>query len=451
MALRPELPDQPVRLRRSTPTTRRSAARAAPARRGDTCPTPPGRDHRRLRRQRPAVAAPTADRRRRRRPSRSLIDGLVPAVPEPLGRRHRSSAPTARSTSAAGDGASFNFADYGQTGTPTNPCGDPPVPPAATRRRPTPRAARCAARTSGPTGDPRALDGRHPHRPRRPARPARQPAQRRAAIRTRSRIIAYGLRNPFRFTFRPGTNELWVGDVGWNTLGGDQPHRRRRPAHGRELRLAVLRGQRARRPATTAPTCSLCESLYSASTARSPLLHATRTRGRSSPGEACPTGSSSISGLAFYAGRQLPGRVPGRAVLRRLLAQLHLGDARGANGLPDPATRRARSRRRGRAGRPRDRPRTATCSTPTSTTARSAASTTSPATSRRRRGRSRHPDVGRGAADGAVRRRRLERPESGDTLTYAWDLDGDGEFDDATDLDAQFTYTGRHATPPACG
>lgn len=31
------------------------------------------------------------------------------------------------------------------------------------------------------------------------------------------RIIAYGLRNPFRFTERPGTGEIWVGDVGWNT------------------------------------------------------------------------------------------------------------------------------------------------------------------------------------------------------------------------------------------
>ena len=31
------------------------------------------------------------------------------------------------------------------------------------------------------------------------------------------RIIAYGLRNPFRFDVRPGTNEVWVGDVGWNT------------------------------------------------------------------------------------------------------------------------------------------------------------------------------------------------------------------------------------------
>ncbi len=31
------------------------------------------------------------------------------------------------------------------------------------------------------------------------------------------RIVAYGLRNPFRFTFRPGTNEIWIGDVGWDT------------------------------------------------------------------------------------------------------------------------------------------------------------------------------------------------------------------------------------------
>ena len=30
------------------------------------------------------------------------------------------------------------------------------------------------------------------------------------------RIVAHGLRNPFRFTFRPGTQEIWVGDVGWN-------------------------------------------------------------------------------------------------------------------------------------------------------------------------------------------------------------------------------------------
>src|SRR5206468_5468836 len=32
------------------------------------------------------------------------------------------------------------------------------------------------------------------------------------------RIVAYGMRNPFRFVIRPGTSELWVGDVGWGTV-----------------------------------------------------------------------------------------------------------------------------------------------------------------------------------------------------------------------------------------
>ncbi len=31
------------------------------------------------------------------------------------------------------------------------------------------------------------------------------------------RILAYGLRNPYRFTMRPGTSEIWIGDVGWRT------------------------------------------------------------------------------------------------------------------------------------------------------------------------------------------------------------------------------------------
>jgi glucose/arabinose dehydrogenase len=29
------------------------------------------------------------------------------------------------------------------------------------------------------------------------------------------RIVGYGLRNPFRMVLRPGTREMWIGEVGW--------------------------------------------------------------------------------------------------------------------------------------------------------------------------------------------------------------------------------------------
>ena len=61
---------------------------------------------------------------------------------------------------------------------------------------------------------------------------------------TRRRIVAYGFRNPFRFTFRPGTSELWIGDVGWDTW--EEIDRVVSPTSSRsaQLRLALLRGQR---------------------------------------------------------------------------------------------------------------------------------------------------------------------------------------------------------------
>ena len=57
------------------------------------------------------------------------------------------------------------------------------------------------------------------------------------------RIIAYGLRNPFRVTFRPGTNELWVGDVGWNTWEELNKIPNATGRDLRKLRLALLRGR----------------------------------------------------------------------------------------------------------------------------------------------------------------------------------------------------------------
>src|SRR5215212_5070855 len=114
---------------------------------------------------------------------------------------------------SAGDGASFNFADYGQDGAPVNPCGDPggasPTPPTAEGG-----ALRSQdVRSSGdPTGGDGAILRVDPDTgnalPDNPAAGAADPMAR--------RIVAHGFRNPFRLTLRPGTGEIWAGDVGWN-------------------------------------------------------------------------------------------------------------------------------------------------------------------------------------------------------------------------------------------
>jgi hypothetical protein len=86
--------------------------------------------------------------------------------------------------------------------------------PSSARRLP--RAVRCEARicaraaTPSPGGDdpacPATGEGLH------------NPLALSTDVNAR-RIIAYGLQNPFRINLRPGTNEVWAGDVGWSTWG----------------------------------------------------------------------------------------------------------------------------------------------------------------------------------------------------------------------------------------
>ncbi len=138
-----------------------------------------------------------------------------------------------------GDGASFNYVDSGQT-VILAPANDPANQGGAFRSQ--------DIRTSG---DPVTLDGTViridpdtglalPGNPRFDTDPDANG----------KRIVAHGLRNPFRLAFRPGTNELWIGDVGWASWEEinrvlDAQRRGRR-----ELRLALLR---RRRPAGRLP------------------------------------------------------------------------------------------------------------------------------------------------------------------------------------------------------
>jgi glucose/arabinose dehydrogenase len=117
---------------------------------------------------------------------------------------------------SAGEGAAYNAVDYGQHGIPLNPCGDPPGGVGAVQAPPDAEGGALRAQSfARPASEPATLGGAilrvDPDTgaalPDNPAAANPDPLRR--------RIVAYGLRNPFRFTFRPGTGELWVGDVGF--------------------------------------------------------------------------------------------------------------------------------------------------------------------------------------------------------------------------------------------
>ena len=120
----------------------------------------------------------------------------------------------------------------------------------------------------------------------------------------RRRIVAYGFRNPFRFTFRPGTSEIWSGDVGWNTC--EEINRTQNVAQVRNYGWPCYEGA-PRMGSYDNLNLNSCETLYAegASAVTAPY-YAYHHAEKVVPGETCPTGSSSISGLAFYTGDAFP-------------------------------------------------------------------------------------------------------------------------------------------------
>ena len=198
-----------------------------------------------------APLSPHGQRRPDDRARAGSRERLVPAVPQSLD-RHRRLRARRRPLCGAGEGASFNYVDYGQT---NNPCGDPPSPAGTDLAPPTAQGGALRSQSvRRPAGQPVSLGGTIIRvDPNTGAGMAGNPFAASADQNAR-RIIAYGLRNPFRFD-RPPRDATAVGRRGRvEHLGGDQQDRRRRRWRGRELRLAVLRGHWPAGRATTRPT-----------------------------------------------------------------------------------------------------------------------------------------------------------------------------------------------------
>ena len=221
-----------------------------------------------------------------------------------------------------------------------NPCGDPPGAVGTALTPPSAEGGALRSQDLRTAGDPVSLDGAVIRVD--PSTGAGLPDNPLAGSSDANakRIIAYGLRNPFRFTFRPETSELWIGDVGWGTYeeinrvldptdavvenfgwpcyegnpkqpgyDGAQPHDLREPVQHSErghealLRLSPLEQGRPRRDLSHGKLVDL-----------RPLLR------------------------VHAGGQYFPLRLSGRALLLGLLQRLHLGDEEERQPIPSPGS-----------------------------------------------------------------------------------------------------------------
>jgi uncharacterized repeat protein (TIGR01451 family) len=340
---------------------------------------------------------------------------------------------------SGGDGASFNFADYGQDGNPLNPCGDPPGGVGGVQTPPSAEGGALRSQDVRTTSDATSLDGSILRVD--PATGAALPDNPMSSSSdpNAQRIVAYGLRNPFRITVRPGTSEVWAGDVGWNTW--EEINRVIPDATAENFGWPCYEGD-GRQSGYDGLNLSLCESLYAlGSNAVTAPYYTYNHSAKVVANETCPTGSSSIAGLAFYpSDGSFPDAYDNALFFADYSRDCIWALLAGADGLPS-TTDGSRITFVAPAANPVDlqvgpggdlyyadfdggtiRRITYFSSNQPPVASATASPTNGPAPLQ-------VTFNGTGSSD----------PE-GRPLSYAWDLDGDGQYDDASTAQPSYTY-----------
>ncbi len=241
---------------------------------------------------------------------------------------------------SGGEGANFAALDYGQFG---NPCGDPPNAGGSLRSQDLEDRALL--------GDPTGYNGSVIRIDPETGDPwPTNPLIGSADVDAR-RIVGIGLRNPFRIEVRPGTSELWVAEVGSTRFEEIDliPDPANQPGGPRNFGWPCLEGpgpESGFQSLAFSVPLGLCLSLYESPGANltSPYFTYPRTGALFAGDECDPANGAAIAGLSFYERADAP---PPGALPEDLDGALLLADAvrgcvwamrPGIDGRPDPAT-----------------------------------------------------------------------------------------------------------------
>jgi uncharacterized repeat protein (TIGR01451 family) len=226
---------------------------------------------------------------------------------------------------------------------------------------------------------------------------------------------------------------VWIGDVGWSDW--EEINKLADPLDPpKNFGWPCYEGNDPQ-PSYSGSGFTICSNLYAAGNATPPFYTYEHTN-QVVAGETCPPGSSSITGLAFYGGGGYPASYNGALFFADYSRRCVWAMLPNASGQPDPAQRLTF---------------VAGAATPVDL------------------------EIGPGGdlfyvdlGSGTIRRVQYSAPNAiasanptsgpaplhvqfdgtgslpahpGDTLSYAWDLDGDGNFNDSTAAKPLFTYT----------